>query len=673
MKFFISFKKNTFYLIAFGFIFTFLLSKPPAHGIETSASEQDLFFQEDIPSVEYSLSGPYLSATKDAAGEFSIRVTVPKDHHAYLGSGDKGLFISLSFDFSGVESAGYKVSLVSSPKGMHDKEFDATVLRGGGEFKFTLSRVKGREFIIPPIKAKSQICNDITKICYLPQTDEIPLIIKSEITKQTSEAGIIMSPPTLPLDTLDTPAQSSLIFTEGEGFTGKVSALYKKYSQNVVMAFIFIFLAGLLAAGTPCVYPMIPITSAIIMERGGSNRQKGIYHSLSYFLGIICLYIILGYGAGMTGGAFNAVMQSPVTNIFFAISFGFFGFAMLGFFDFTIGGEDFISQVSNRIGKKNGLFSTFLMGMIAGLIISPCVGPVVFTLLLQVADRIAEANATLALSGGEASFIKKSLIAGQGGLMMGGFGIGIGVPLLLVGLLSNRMPKAGTWMNYVKYALGLIILYIAWLYFMKGIKTAQINNQAAYAILAGIAAVILSIYLGLLRTEKNRIKKGIAFFLLLPAFYFMYYGLSQAGIITIKKEAASISAIDTTLTKNGVEIEKHENLEWYRDFEGAKKVALKENKPIFIDFFAYWCANCLEFEKLSVKNEKLNRVLQNAILVKIYDTDPIFKTFREDPAHRELKTGLPYFAILRPGGEFFWKGTQYNAVETMGAMIKSAS
>ena len=254
-----------------------------------------------------------------------------------------------------------------------------------------------------------------------------------------------------------------------------------------------------------------------------------------------------------------------------------------------------------------------------------------------------------------------------------GFGIGIGVPLLLVGLLSNRMPKAGTWMNYVKYALGLIILYIAWLYFMKGIKTAQINNQAAYAILAGIAAVILSIYLGLLRTEKNRIKKGIAFFLLLPAFYFMYNGLSQAGIITIKKEAANISAIDITLTKNGFEIEKHENLEWYRDFEGAKKVALKENKPIFIDFFAYWCANCLEFEKLSVKNEKLNRILQNAILVKIYDTDPIFKTFRNDPAHRELKTGLPYFAILRPGGEFFWKGTQYNAVETMGAMIKSAS
>tara|TARA_B100000315_G_scaffold163184_1_gene151672 strand:- start:144 stop:611 length:468 start_codon:yes stop_codon:yes gene_type:complete len=153
----------------------------------------------------------------------------------------------------------------------------------------------------------------------------------------------------------------------------------------------------------------------------------------------------------------------------------------------------------------------------------------------------------------------------------------------------------------------------------------------------------------------------------------MYSGFSQAGMTTIKKATSLVPAIETNLTKNDVKIEKHENLEWYRDFEWAKEVALKENQPIFIDFFAYWCANCLEFEKLSVKNEKLNKILQNAVLVKIYDTDPVFEIFKNDPAHRELKMGLPYFTILRPNGEFFWKGTQYNAVETMGKMIKAAS
>ncbi len=670
MKVFHFLKKYFFFLIAVGFISFSLFPRPVAEGIEEIVSKQNPFFQEDIPSVDYSVIGPYLQATKDASGEFTIGVTVPKDHHAYLDSGDKGLFISLAFDFSGVESAGYKVTPISSPKGVHDKEFEARVLRGAGDFKFSIHRVKGREFIIPPIIAKSQICNDLTQICFLPQINEIPLVIKSAIVDQSTSAGITKSES--PLST-NRSVQSSVVFTEGEGFTGKITALYNKYSQNVVLAFTFIFLAGILSAGTPCVYPMIPITSAIIMKRGGSNRQMGIYHSLSYFIGIICVYMVLGYIAGMSGGAFNAVMQSSFTNLSLAVIFGFFGLAMLGIFDFTIGGEDFISKVSSSIDRKGSLFSTFLMGMTAGLIISPCVGPVVFTLLLQVADRMAEVNAAMAASGSEVSFIKKSIIAGQGGLMMGGFGIGIGTPLLFVGILSNRMPGAGRWMEYVKYALGLIILYIAWVYYMKGIKTAQINDQAAYAILAGIACFFLSTYLGLFHPEKNRIKKGVALSLILPTFYFMYSGFSQAGMTTIKKATSLVPAIETNLTKNDVKIEKHENLEWYRDFEWAKEVALKENQPIFIDFFAYWCANCLEFEKLSVKNEKLNKILQNAVLVKIYDTDPVFEIFKNDPAHRELKMGLPYFAILRPNGEFFWKGTQYNAVETMGRMIKAAS
>lgn len=634
--------------------------------IEAKAAEQNPFFQDDIPKVQYLLTGPYLPDIEDAKGEFTIRVLVPKDHHAYLDKGDKGFFIALEFDFSGVESAGYKVSPISKPKGEHDKEFEATVLRKSGEFKFAIDRVQGLEFIIPPIKAKAQICNDITKICFLPQVDEIPFIVKT--SQPSSGFGIAGSATSFPADI---PSQSSTPLSGGDGFTGKVIALYSQYSQNIALAFILILVSGLLAAGTPCVYPMIPITSAIIVARGGNDKQQGIYHSLIYFLGIICVYMLFGYVAGMTGGALNAIMQSSLINLFFALLFSFLGLAMLGFFDFTIG-EDFTSRISSVIGQKGGLANTFLLGMAAGLIISPCVGPLVFTLLIQVADKIAELNTAMGVLDGEVSFMKRSIVAAKGGLMMGGFGIGIGVPFLLVGLLSNRMPKAGKWMDYIKYALGLVILYIAWTYYIKGVKTAQINDQAAYTILAGIVSIFVSIYLGLFRTEKNKIKKGIAFFLLLPAVYFMVNGLSQAGIITVGKEVSQPATIET-LNKDGFKIERHENLEWHRVFEEAKQVALKENKPIFIDFFAYWCANCIEFEKLSVKNRQLNQSLGKAVLLKIYDTDPIFEIFRDDPAHRELKLGLPYFAILRPNGELFWKGTQYNAVETMSAMIKAAS
>lgn len=105
---------------------------------------------------------------------------MPKNHHAYLDKGKRGILIPLNFDFSGVESAGYKIAPFAKPKRIYDNEVNAMVLRGTGEFKFSIHREKGKEFIIPPIKARSQICNDTTKTCYFPRTDHIPLIINAK-------------------------------------------------------------------------------------------------------------------------------------------------------------------------------------------------------------------------------------------------------------------------------------------------------------------------------------------------------------------------------------------------------------------------------------------------------------------------------------------------------------
>lgn len=159
-----------------GFI-SFLLFVLFTTSIYAKASEQNPFSSDNVPTIKYSIIGPELRGAK---GEFIIRVSVPKNHHAYLNKGDKGIFIPLNFNFSGVESVGYKISPISKPKGVYDNEVNARVLRGTGDFKFLIHRIKGREFIIPPIKARSQICNDITKICYFPNTDDIPIVIKEK-------------------------------------------------------------------------------------------------------------------------------------------------------------------------------------------------------------------------------------------------------------------------------------------------------------------------------------------------------------------------------------------------------------------------------------------------------------------------------------------------------------
>ncbi len=124
-------------------------------------------------------------------------------------------------------------------------------------------------------------------------------------------------------------------------------------------------------------------------------------------------------------------------------------------------------------------------------------------------------------------------------------------------------------------------------------------------------------------------------------------------------------------------IETHGNLQWLRDFSLAQQRASSEHKPLFIDFYATWCANCKAFQRLTVANSELNQALQQAILVKIYDTDEIFETFQQNRYYPELggiggHPFLPLFAIYSPDGSLTWKGQDYKAVGTMIAQLEHA-
>ncbi len=623
------------------------------------------------PRVEAKLEQPKIEIQPGSATGFTIRVIVPKEHHAYLDRGDKGFFIPIEFDFAELTAGGYQVKTVKKPEGEREDKLEATVLRGEGVFEFQLEAVSSS----PPGKTyqvdlRSQICNDITNICYPPDSTSISLPVHFGVKEEKAPA-----PAPKTSATVSSPPPVEIPSQDGEGLTGWLLAKYREYSKNILIAFVFMILAGILSAATPCVYPMLPITSAILMQRGGGSKEEGVRHSMLYFVGIILVYMAMGYAAGMTGGALSMIMRSATVNLLFALFFALFALSMLGFYDFSFG-EDFTAKLDSSVSKKAGYSGTLLMGVVAGLVVSPCVGPVVFALLLQVADRIAELSSQMLAAGQEPSLIQKSLIAGRGGILMGGFGIGIGIPFLLVGLYSNKMPRAGTWMVYVKYLLGLVILYFAFLYYMKGMGVARVKPEAAYGILVGLVSIFASVYLGLFKswseetTTNEKLKKACAVILVLFGVYFFYSGLSRSGLLLGVNQAGHEGGAGRTV--GGEEMEIHGNLAWHRDFEKAKAVAAKENRPIFLDFYADWCANCIEFQKLSLSNEELNQALQKAVLMKIYDTDPIFKTFQEDPKYPELKTGLPFFAILKSNGEFFWKGTQYDAVKTMKRMIESA-
>lgn len=622
--------------------------------------------------VQVELLEPQIEVAPGSKANFSVRVIVPEDYHAYLDSGDEGFFLPIEFDFTELENGGYKAETIKSPEGEREETVKAIVLRGTGEYTFSLKAVgaslESKSF---PIGVQTQICNDVTKMCLPPQTTSmaLPVLFAGSKAGDSLKAG--ESQKSTPMNAV---SSESVQEEGGDGITGWLMGKYQQYSKNIIISFLFMILAGILAAATPCVYPMLPITSAILMQRGGGSREEGVRHSILYFMGIILTYIVMGYVAGMTGGALNAIMRSAAVNLLFAVFFALFALSMLGFYDFAIG-QDFTAKIDSSVSSKAGYTGTLLMGMVAGLVVSPCVGPVVFALLLQVANRIAEFSAELVAAGQVISPFQKSVVAGKGGLLMGGFGIGIGIPFLLVGLFSNKMPRAGGWMNYVKYMLGFAILYFAFSYYMKGMGVARVKPEIAYGILLGLGSIFTSIYMGLLApwvengNPNDKLKKASAVILFLFGFHFFFNGLGQSGFL-LEPNGATKSI--SPGAGGADESEKHGNLIWQRGLEKAKALAMKENKPIFIDFYADWCANCIAFKKLSVSSDELNQALQKAILLKIYDTDEVFKNFKEDPKYGELKTGLPFFVILKPDGKFFWKGTQYDAVKTMKKMIDSA-
>jgi thioredoxin:protein disulfide reductase len=594
---------------------------------------------------------------KPATVSFSVQI--PPNHHGYLDRGDEGFLIPFSFSFSQLEEHGVLITPLSRPPGERDEAVRATILRGTGEFIF---RFAMQDFIVRapaslPVKLQYQICNDLTNICYAPREATLPL--------HFSRAQAEVATPPLPPLTLNE----------------QITELFRRYMTNLFFACGLIFVIGLLATATPCVYPMLPLTSAFLMARGKGSSWYGSLHVLLYGLGIVFFYMLLGVIAATTGTALSSIMTSAWTNLGFAILFTYFGCSMLGLCDF----EFFLASLTKldaASGLVQGFQGSFLMGTVVGLVVSPCVGPVTGTILLDIAQQ----TATLNLSGNPLSLAKLA----RGILMMTSFGAGLAIPFLLVGTVSHRFPHSGTWLTTIKFLLGFPILYFAYTYYIKGMETAGISTNVTHAILLGMLAVVGGVFIGAWHTIGDKpsanllLRRAVGIILLIIGIHFLYNGIGESGIL-IQPRALITGKTGGTAKTDGEIVsakkedsgEVHGNLYWSRDFTLAQQRSQTEQKPLFVDFYATWCANCRAFQNLTLKNVALNQALHKAILVKIYDTDPFFAVFQQNPHYPELRgVGgqplLPLFAIYSPQGVLTWKGQDYQAVNTIIAQLAYA-
>ena len=211
--------------------------------------------------------------------------------------------------------------------------------------------------------------------------------------------------------------------------------------------FLIVFLGGVFVSFTPCIFPLLPVIISYIGIEAGSSKRKALSLSLFYVIGLSVTYSLLGLIASLTGTIFGRISSNPITYIFVGIIIMIFGLAMLDLVQLPVVRLIKISGIR----KKNKL-GAFLLGLSSGLVASPCLTPVLGTILAYLT-------------------IKKSLIYGS--LLLFVFALGMGLSLIIAGLCSSAlmsMPKLGRWMEYIKKIFAGVLIILGFYFIFIGIR-----------------------------------------------------------------------------------------------------------------------------------------------------------------------------------------------------------
>ncbi|WP_285574524.1 protein-disulfide reductase DsbD family protein [Geothrix limicola] len=366
--------------------------------------------------------------------------------------------------------------------------------------------------------------------------------------------------------------------------TTSTTASAPEPQRGLLVALLLVFFAGMGASLTPCVYPMIPITMAIIGAKGG-GKLKGFALSLVLVLGMALTYTTLGVVAAKSGAAFGAFAQKPAFLIPVSALFGLFALSLFGAFEIALP-QGLQSRLQGS-GPRKGYGGAFLMGMVLGPISAPCVGPIIGAVLVGIAQQ-------------------GSVV--QGGLQLFTFALGMGVLFLVVGTFSAALPKSGEWLTRFKYIMGLTVLgFAAW---NVRLIVPEALNLAMWTVVLLVGAAVFGAF-GTGDGLVAQFRKGFAILLLILA---LVLGIkaTEAGLNLHLLPAGGTAAA-----------EKTENPWISQDYEKALAIAKAENKLVLLDTYAEWCAQCKELnEKTWPDSQVSGWIKDHAVPVKV-DADKV--------------------------------------------------
>ena len=454
-------------------------------------------------------------------------------------------------------------------------------------FSLLKSKVDLNEY---EIEVKFQGCSKLG-LCYAPMSEKYLLTFDNNISK------------------IQTKEEEQKVETTTLNETDSIANSLKNGNLLLVLATFFGF--GLLLSLTPCVFPMIPILSSIIVGASKSevmSAKKGFFLSFIYVLSMSVAYTIAGIVAGIFGANLQVALQNPYVLVVFALIFVALAFSMFGYFEIKLPQSIQTKLNKTTDGKeKQGIIGVAIMGFLSALIVGPCVAPPLAGALVYIGQT---GDAVL---GGMALFVMS---------------LGMGVPLLLIGLGAGRfMPKPGGWMENITKIFGIIMLGVAiWL----------LDRVLSPSIIMSLWALLFLATAIYLKTQSNMFAE-LASSILFILGVVLLVGLIS-GSTNPLKPLEKLTGSANIIKEDKLVFHKIKNIS---ELEFAIK---NSNKPVMLDFWASWCVSCKELEEITFKDEEVMKKLQNFTLL----TADVTLNNDEDKALQKM------FGVVGPPALIFW-------------------
>ena len=347
---------------------------------------------------------------------------------------------------------------------------------------------------------------------------------------------------------------------------------------------------GILLAFTPCVFPMYPILSGIVIGQGKEIKTSRAFAlSFVYVQGMAITYSILGLIVASAGVQFQAALQNPILLSIFIVLFVLLALAMFGAYNLQLPSSwaEKLNNLSND-QKSGNYIGVFVMGILSGLIASPCTTAPLTAILLYIAQ--------------------------SGDLVLGFFAlyilsIGMGIPLILFGITGGKLlPKAGAWMDIIKTTFGFMMLAVA-IFFVERIWVSEYSLLLYSALGLGMFTYYFVMNANSTTTFMKGVRSLVIFLGLFASAMLGYKVLfpTQTLVVSTNGDTASQSGVQFS-DKGHPEFTVVKNLTDLREKVAA---ANAEGKTVMVDLYADWCVACKEFEKFTFPDPAVVQALSN--------------------------------------------------------------